>query len=459
MSCLRRWRRSAIATARSSARAACLCGTLLIMPSHVHAQPGTPSPRAAGEPPPSAPSASLGPSLADGTLALEAFVRAVLESQPSVAAARQGVRAARARSRGAGRFDDPSIEVGVAPLSIGSSEAPFGFEASLSQKLPWFGKRGLDVAQRSAEARAAEGDLALLQTELGLAAVTLYSEYFVAARALELNAAHMELTRTLREAALARVGSGRGSAREALEAEAELAQLERDAVRLAAQRDVSVARMNELLHRPPEHALPPPPRELETGSLPSDVDPSNEPRNPDIVRLEQRAAAERARAERAERDAYPDVMLSLSYSSMWDMPRHRWMVGVGFDLPLQAGRREAAVAEARAMHDQLGLEADRLRDAARARVFVASRRLEESRQLIQLFETRLLPLARGRLEAARASFAALDDTVSAVLDAERALRSVELDHQMARAEQLLRRGELEQALGRIPGIDGSRRAR
>jgi outer membrane protein TolC len=41
----------------------------------------------------------------------------------------------------------------------------------------------------------------------------------------------------------------------------------------------------------------------------------------------------------------------------------------------------------------------------------------------------------------------------AVVEAEKNLRSVELDYQMARAECDRHRAELDRALGRIPGLD------
>ena len=45
------------------------------------------------------------------------------------------------------------LDVGLAPLSIGSSTAPLGYELSISQRLPWFGKRALETAEQAAEAR------------------------------------------------------------------------------------------------------------------------------------------------------------------------------------------------------------------------------------------------------------------------------------------------------------------
>src|SRR5436853_341407 len=85
------------------------------------------------------------------------------------------------------------IAGGVAPLSIGSSQARFGWQAQVSQKLPWFGKRSLDAAIAAAEARAAASDYEGARRDLALSATLLYDDWFVAARAIEVNASHVEL--------------------------------------------------------------------------------------------------------------------------------------------------------------------------------------------------------------------------------------------------------------------------
>jgi cobalt-zinc-cadmium efflux system outer membrane protein len=388
-------------------------------------------------------------------LGRETFVRAVLEGNPTLEAARHGFRAALARVRQAGTFDDPMLDVGIAPLSIAPSRTPLGFEVGVSQKLPWFGKRGLESEAAEAEAAAAKSDYEAVKRELALSALLLYDDYFVAARSLEINEEHVALMRALHESAIAAFASGRASAGDALMAEAELTHMEHDAVILATERDVTVAQMNELLHRPPELPLPPPPQDL---PLPADpgaraTTASAFAARPEIVAARQRARAEEVRAERAERNAYPDLTLSTSYNSMWDMPQHRWMVGVGLDLPLQTERRGGAADEARAMSAEYASDADRLTDAARTQAFVARRQLEEAAHVLELFERRLQPIAREEVDAARAGFATGRSPFTSVLEAERNLRRVELEYQMKRAEYARRRAELDRALGRIPGLD------
>jgi cobalt-zinc-cadmium efflux system outer membrane protein len=395
--------------------------------------------------------------LATATLDCAAFVRAVLLSNPSIEGARQAWRAARARVRQAGVLEDPMLDVGVAPLSIPSSRASFGFEAGISQKLPWFGKRSLEVEAAAAEAGAAEQDYEGLRRELAFTALTLYDQYFVVARSIEINAAHVALMRELRDSAIAQFSSGHASAQDSLQAEAELTHMEHDTVVLASERDVLVAQMNELLHRAPELPLPPPPAELALPARP-EAEPGRLARDaltsrPDLAAARARVRQQGARALRAEREDFPDFTLSTSYSSMWDMPEHRWMVGVGLQLPLQLDKRAAAVEEARAHQAQVESELERMSTAARTQVFAGAKRIEESAHLMELFETRLLPIARSQIDAARAGFIALQNPFMAVVEAERNLRKVELEYQMARADYAQRLGELERALGRIPGLE------
>ncbi len=393
-----------------------------------------------------------------------AYVRVVLRRSRSIESARQAWRAAIARVRQAGAFEDPMVALEVAPLSIGSSTARFGWSGTISQQLPWPGKLSLEETVAKAEADAQRCDYEAARRELALTASLLYDAYFVAVRSIAINAHHVELMRSMHAAAVAQFEAGRAPAQDPLQAEFELTHMEHDTVILASQRDVTVAQMNELVHRDPELPLPPPPQELATpdvaeataaGPLESEaVD-----RRPDIAGARQHERAEEARAERASRESYPDVTVSTSYNSMWDTPEHRWMVGLSFNLPAQLGRRRGAVEEASAMRAQYAAEASRLTDMARTQLVVARKQLEEAGHVLHIFAERLLPIARQQVDAARAAFIASQAPFVSVIDAEKNLRGVELDQQVAEADYDRRRGELDRALGRTPGLDGKEEAR
>jgi cobalt-zinc-cadmium efflux system outer membrane protein len=396
--------------------------------------------------------------LAGPVLDRAGFVRAVLDRNRSMESARQGWRAAIARVHQSGVLDDPMVTVDMAPLSIGAAKTRFSWDAIVSQKLPWPGKLSLDEAVAAAEADAAKSDFESARRELALAAALLFDRYFVTARSIEINAHHVDLMRSMRAAAAAQYETGRGSAQDPLQAEFELAHMEHDTVILASQRDVAVAQMNELLHRAPELPLPPPPNELPEPAARDATDMARLEREavegrPDIAAARERARAEQARGDRARREAFPDVTVSTAYSAFWDAPEQRWTVGLNFNLPVQIGRRAGAVDEANAMRAQFDADASRMSDAARTQVVVAVKELEESEHVLGLYEQRLVPIARDEVDAARAAFTASQTPFVVVVDAEKNLRSVELDREIALADYDRRRAELDRALGRVPGLD------
>ncbi|MGH7326853.1 MAG: TolC family protein, partial [Polyangiaceae bacterium] len=392
------------------------------------------------------------------------YVSAVLDRNPSIESARDAWRAAVARVRESGALEDPKVSFDVAPLSIGASSTRFGYVVAASQRVPWPGKLAFEEEVTKAEAQAAKSDFEGARRELALTAAVLYDEYFVAARSLEINDHHVALMRELKASALAQFEGGRGSAQDPLQAEAELAHMEHDAITLEADREITVAQMNELLHRDPEQPLPPPTKDLALSNPPASLEGKRladeaSASRPEIASARFHAQAEQARADRAERESYPDLTVSTSYNSMWDTPEHRWMVGLGLDVPIQFGRRAGAVDEANAARARFESEVASMTDQARTEVVVALKRLDEAHHVVEIFEDRLIPVARDQVDAARAGFIASRNDFAVVIGAEKNLRSVELDDQMARANVDRRNAELERARGRMPGIDGRDGAR
>lgn len=384
-----------------------------------------------------------------------ALIRAVIDRNPSLESARQAWRAALARYRQAGAYDDPMVMASFAPLSIGSSSAPFGYEIGVSQRLPLGGKLDAQAELAVAEAETAASDYAQTRLRLALVASELYDDYFVAVRALEIQAQHIVLVNTLKQNAIAAYESGRASAQDSLQAEAELARLEYQGTTFQTQREVAIAQINALLHRDPELDLPPPPAELprpdDAKASPDDLMKLVDQR-PDIAAARARVRVASARGDVASTQYYPDLTLSTSYNSMWDMPQHRWMAGVSLNLPLERGRRQGAVDEAFALRAASESDVQSMKDAARGEIAVALRHIAEAERAVMLFEERLVPVARQSIEAARADFVTGRNSFMTVIEAERGLRSAELELQMARADLSKRRAGLDRVLGRIPGL-------
>ncbi len=383
---------------------------------------------------------------ASGALDRPSLVTAVLARNPELEAARQTWHAAAAAYPLAVALDDPMASYALAPFSIGAA-VPFGQTIELRQKLPWPGKRRLAGVAAIADAQAAEADLASVRLDLAQATVDAFDDDYVAARALEVNQHHRALLVRIEHSAIAQYTVGRASQQDPLEARAEIIALDRERLTLETQQRTAIARINRLLRRPTDAELPPPPARL-------DVTPRAS--SPAASHPRQQAAAARIRARRADvaladRAFYPDFEVMASYDSMWDIWQHRWMVGVGIEIPLQRGKRHAsaeiavaqqakATAELAAVTDMLAEDRDR-----------THREVEDAVKALELDEQQLLPTQRARVEAAIAGFAAGQNAFSTVVRAEHALRGTELQIEELRAELDRRTAAFDRAEGRLPG--------
>src|SRR5262249_18835669 len=146
------------------------------------------------------------------------------------------------------------------------------------------------------------------------------------------DAHHRSLLEQMRRGAEAQYVAGRAAQQDPLQADVELAMLDRDRLQHEAERRIAIAQLNGLLHREPGAPLPPPPGQL-AGPPDAGLDEralieAALRRRPELTGQDariRRGAAARALADRA---AWPDVGVMAAYDSMWDVPEHRWMVGV-----------------------------------------------------------------------------------------------------------------------------------
>ncbi|BCX80960.1 outer membrane protein, heavy metal efflux system [Methylomarinovum caldicuralii] len=368
----------------------------------------------------------------DGPLTPAALVREVLARNPDLPAMRAAWAAARARIAQESTFDDPVVSYGFAPGTVGEPQLDFGQTASLAVKLPWPGKLALrgDAAAREAEAvgqSVAEARLALTE-----AARRAFADWVFVHRALALDGEDRKRLERLQQLAEVRYASGRASRQDALHARVELALRDHRRLVLERRRREVRTRINTLLLRDPRAPLPPP------GELPPPQDLSALAQlraralaaDPRLRALAARLEAAHRRVQLARRAFWPDFTLGGGYNSLWTDTHKRLTLGASINIPLP-GRRRARLDQARA--ETLRLEA-RLRQR-RAQVLEDLQdvydRVGESRHTIRLYRTRLLPLARQSLAAAKSAYVAGSGDFLDLLTAEKEWIAVRL--QLARA--------------------------
>lgn len=388
----------------------------------------------------------------------EVLIRAIIAHNPSIESAKAALRAALAEYPQVTALPDPMLEYELAPLSIGSSDVRFGQVAQLGQRFPWPGKLSLAGEVALAEAEGAKEALSRTRLELAVLGSSLYDAYYAVARSLELNEEHRGLVEEIKAAAAAQYAAARAPQQDVLQAEVELAHvLHRDVV-LGARRAVIVARLNGLLHRRPDAPLPPPPALLSPALEPPPPSGALQAeameRRPELRAIRARIGGRRSAVALAKRRYFPDFGVMASYNSMWGQEAHRWMTGVSFDLPfVQIGARSAGVEQAEARLSESEAALVRMEDDVRVEVESARERLVEAQHVVHLYRTRLLPAVGAQIEAARVGYETGQNSFQALIDAERSLRTLELEYQDALAQVGVRQAELSRAIGEIPGLE------
>ncbi len=403
------------------------------------AQPLTPQPV-----PPACPFAGL------GELSADELVREVLARNPSLAQMAAAAQAAAARYPQVTSLDDPMFGVTTAPGAWGSNQVEGGYRLDVSQKFPWPGKLPLRGANAAAEASAAGRQVDDTRLQLTEAARMAFYDYYLAARAAEVNEEGLRLLREFRQNAETRYQTGLAAQQDVLQADVEIGRQRERLLTVERMRQVAVARINTLLHLPPDGPLPPPPPRLRPeGPLPGapELRALAQAGRPDLRALADRLAAEQASLQLARTEFYPDVEVMAGYDAFWQERPLRTMVGARLNLPVRKARRTAAVTEAQARVAERQAELARLCDQVSFEVQQAYAQVRESEQTLRLYQETILPAAEANIKAAQSAYVTAKVPFVSLIDAQRNLVGLRDRYHEAVADYFRRRAALERAVG------------
>lgn len=383
------------------------------------------------------------------------LVDEVLSRNPTVTQMVAAAQAAAARYPQVTSLEDPRLGAIVGPASIGSRDVNFAYRFEISQAIPFPGKLGLrgQVAAGEASASAAEVDDTRLK--LTEAARGAFADYYLAARAVEINEENLKLLREFRENALNRYKTAQGEQQDVLQAEVTIARQQERASLLERLRRVAQARINTLLNQAADESLPPPPKLLaSTSALPpaAELRELAISRRPDIAAIRARTAADEATLALMQKEYYPDFEAMAAYDAFWQPSERdlRPMLGVRVNLPVQIGRRDAAVTEAQSKLAQRRAELARLVAQIGLEVQEAYEQVRETERSLKLYEETALPKARENVRLARAAYATGKVQFLNLIDAQRNLIELQDREFELRAEALRRRAALDRAAGAKP---------
>jgi outer membrane protein TolC len=376
---------------------------------------------------------------------LEAVREAAIRRNPDLAAALERWVAALERAPQASAPPDPWLR--------NDYQSMFRmYMVELVQDVPFPTKLLAEGRAALAEARAAGADFAerrnLLRAEADAAVAALY----FARREREITLETLRVLDRFVETARAKIEAGTGSA-----PQADLLRAESERAALRAEHEVHMhavpaaeSALNALLDRPPQAPigpLAPLPRPTTASAEEADLARALEDR-PDVRGAEERVAAADAMLSSARAGWVPDFSIGGGYVRDLANDANHFVVDVGVTVPLWWGRIDARIAEAEADARRKRAELRAARDRTIDEAFGARERLDAAAARWRRLSEEAVPRAEESLRASEAAYMAGKLDFLALLDAERMLLDRRLDAERALADAVMKRAELERAIGK-----------
>ena len=395
------------------------------------------------------------PPPAADSIMVDDLVRLALRDNPELAAMRAGAAAAAARPAQARALPDPRFTYGWMGEHLETARGPQSSTYSLSQEIPFFGKRGLmgQMAERGARASAEQ----VTAAELGLAAEVrgVAAELFYVDEALAIQGEDRRLLEDIHDIARTKYTTGTGRLENVAKVEVELAENEKEILNLNRDQDVARAEMNRLLGRGPETPLAritsgPPPGPGAT-LAPDSLAALGEAR-PELRAAGEAIAASEAAVRLARRSYFPDFMLGGQYyvvekgmSASPEAGTDAWMLEFGVNLPIWRQKLGAGVREARQIEAESRAARDNERIRIGSEITTAASHVRRTREIVDVYRDKLIPRAEIALSSARSGYQSGGVDFLDLLDSERALIAARLADAAARADYVKSAADLARA--------------
>ena len=394
---------------------------------------------------------------------LAAYVAEALERNPGVRESLARYRAALQRLPQAAALPDPMLEVtqfARAPETrVGAQTTSLG----VSQRFPWFGKRGDRRQAAAKEAAVLARNHEAAQAEVVRRVKLAYYDLAYIDRAMRISEQDLDLLDHFETLAQARYAQGVGLQQAALKLQAEITRGLANLETLRRQRTDAETVLNKLRNRRAEE--PAPRVELPPAPAAPHVDfaalrEAAQRHRPEIAAAFERIESAEKRLHLARTERLPDVTVGAGFINVLGrrglaagLPppasngKNIYSVTVGVNLPLSRRKYDAAVFEAT---ERLIAARQRYRETvneAGLAVRAVGFRLQTIRRQIDLFQGALLPQAEQALRSTEAAYATATVGVLDLLDSERMLLEVRLGLARLQSDFMKSLAEMERTLG------------
>ena len=378
-------------------------------------------------------------------------------NNPEYASMRYEADAAGERVTPAGALPDPKLKIELMDITkMGEQNATLNpsrvgsTQYTVTQELPWYGKRDLKREIAELEAEGAQGRARGSWAEIAAQLKTAHAQLYLLNHSEQLTREILDLMVRLEKIAQVRYAGGLAMQQDVIRSQIEQTGMRNDLIMLENDSNMLRARINMLLARPtgapitsPDALRPiPAPAQLDYATLEDRV----RGRNPQLFADEAKIKSAEKRRELAYKERYPDFMVGVT-PVQFGSSIEEWQLMVEFNIPLQQSSRRAMERESESM-----LAAARSRKEATANQVLSGLAenlsgIEAARRTEQLATTRLLPQAELTFNSALAAYENGKVDFATLLEAQQQIRKARLSKIKAQAEAQIRLAEIEKLLG------------
>ncbi len=392
---------------------------------------------------------------------VESLLQLARVRNPELAAMRHEASAASERVLPAGALMDPKLKVELQDLTKAGEQGITllpsnvgGTVYTLTQELPWTGKRELRRDIASLDADAAQGRERQTWAELAARIKALFVQRYLVQASERLASENLDLMLQLEKVMQVRYAGGLAAQQDITRIHVEHTGMRAELVALSAEWRQTQARLNLLLGRPADAALAAPmalrslpdPSQLDFAALSERLRQGN----PQLLVEGSRAkSAEKAR-DLSYRSRYPDFTVGINATQRQSTVKE-WGVMVELNLPIRDGVLKSQERESEAMLAAARSRQEAAANQAKADLLDNLLALESARQTEHLMRFSLMPQADLTWRAALAVYENGKADFATLLDAMRQVRQARQSQLRAQIEAQLRLAEIERLIGEDVG--------
>lgn len=341
---------------------------------------------------------------------LQNLIEQALENNPEIKSMQRRFDTMRARIPQAKALDDPVLSVGymgnIAPFYVQRDDPSSGRSISITQDVPFLGKRALKGKVASSEADAEWWSFEQTRRNVVAEVKDAYFDLYYVTKALGVITKTKTLLEQFTKIAEARYAVGKGIQQDVLKAQVEFSKLLEQQTLLVQRKQVTEARLNSLLYRESDSPLGAP-EQLKPRAFEYSLTQLNETaiaNYPDLKAQRRKIDSAQYAIQLAKKEFYPDFSVGFTYLNRPAMPE-MYGVTVGVKLPIYSAQKQRpALTEATANFEA---EKRTLENIATVLMFkVRDKYLAENtaQRLVKLYSTTIVPQSSLSMESAIAGY-------------------------------------------------------